>query len=110
MSIKVKSILLGASLISFGACAMFGGQTLPPGGAVTESVVTVCSTFSASLKAVTPMKATMTANDISIVDKSILFATPICKNPASYNSNGAIAGLKAEIKNLVSIFKTNGGK
>ena len=104
----IRGSILGIAGISLMACSLMVHQALPPGGQTAETVISYCDIFSTALRTVTPLKATMTSNDRSIVQKSILFATPICGNPSSYNTNGAIAGLKAEIANIQLIIKNKG--
>lgn len=104
----IRGSILGIAGISLMACTAMFNQTLPPGGAVAESVITQCDTFAAALKSVTPLKATMTAKDVSIVNSAILLTSPICAKPSSYNANGALAGLKSETNNLTLILKNKG--
>lgn len=108
---KIKWAVLFSGLALSGACATFGGttQTLPPGGATTESVVTACSAYATVLKSLTPLKPTMSASEISTVGKSILLTSPVCSNPSSYNTNGALQAILAETANLKTIL-ANGGK
>lgn len=90
---------------------MFGTtpQTLPPGGSGTLTVITACDTFQATLKAITPMKSSMSSGNIATVNASIRLAQPICDNQSSYNSTGALAAVQAETANLATILKANKG-
>lgn len=105
---KIKWAFLFTGLAILGACAT--QQTLPPGGQTTEAVISACDSFSSALTAVIPFKSKMSSGDISKVNAAILLASPICHNPASYNSNGAISAIVTETGNLSAILKANGGK
>jgi len=90
-----------------GACAT---QTLPPGGSTTEAVMSACGTFGAALQSVTPLKPKLSKGDINKIDAAILLTSPICENPAAYNSNGALSALVTETGNIQAVLKSNGGK
>jgi len=104
----IRGSIISVAGLSLMACTAMFNQTLPPGGAVAENVITQCDIFAATLKSVTPLKATMTAKDVAIVNSAILLTSPICAKPSSYNANGALAGLKSETNNLALILKNKG--
>ncbi len=104
---KIKWGWIIPGLVVLGACT---SQTLPPGGQVTESVITACSSYATVLTALTPFKPRLSANDISTVNKSITLTIPICSSPSSYNTSGAVAAVMAETANLKTILSANGGK
>ena len=62
---KTKALIVALGLLALGACAT---QTLPPGGQVTESVITACSSYSAVLSALTPFKPRLSAGDVVTVN------------------------------------------
>ena len=99
---KVKAWWLITGLAVLGACAT---QTLPPGGQVTESVITACSSYATVLTSLTPFKPKLSASDVATVNKSIALTRPICSNPNSYNASGALAAVVAETSNLKNILK-----
>ncbi len=106
---KIRMIILNTVLlfcITTGILLLGGcttTQTLPPGGQTTEAIIATCNTYQAALKALTPVKSTMSAANIAIVNAANNLTQPICGNPAAYNSNGALAALQAEIGNLQAI-------
>ena len=104
---KTKALILALSLLALGACAT---QTLPPGGQVTESVITACSSYGTVLSALTPFKAKLSMGDVATVNKSVALTMPICSDPNSYNSSGALAAVVAETANLKSILAKAGGQ
>jgi len=104
----LKSLLPVVALALLGACATT--QTLPPGGATTEAVMSACGTFGAALRSVTPLKPKLSQGDINRIDAAILLTSPICENPAAYNTNGALSALVTETGNIQAVLKSNGGK
>ena len=104
---KTKALILALGLLGLGACAT---QTLPPGGQVTESVITACSGYGAVLSSLTPFKPKLSAGDVSTVNKSVALTMPICSDPNSYNTSGALAAVVAETANLKSILAKAGGQ
>ena len=104
---KVKAWWLITGLAVLGACAT---QTLPPGGQVTESVITACSSYGTVLSALTPFKPKLSAGDVATVNKSVALTMPICSDPNSYNTSGALAAVVAETANLKTILAKAGGQ
>ena len=104
--IKLACLLFGLAFL--GACAT--SQTLPPGGQTTEGVISACDSFATALTAVTPFKPKLSPGDIAKVNAAILLVSPVCQNPSSYNSNGALSAIVTETANLSAILKANGGK
>ena len=104
---KTKALIVALGLLALGACAT---QTLPPGGQVTESVITACSSYGAALSALTPFKPKLSAGDVATVNKSVALTMPICSDPNSYNTSGALAAVVAETANLKSILAKAGGQ
>ena len=104
---KTKALILALGLLALGACAT---QTLPPGGQVTESVITACSSYGAVLSSLTPFKPKLSASDVATVNKSVALTMPICSDPNSYNTSGALAAVVAETANLKSILAKAGGR
>jgi len=103
----LKSLLPVVVLALLGACAT---QKLPPGGATTEAVISACDTFGAALRSVTPLKPKLSQGDINRIDAAILLTSPICENPAAYNTNGALSTVATETGNIQAILKSTGGK
>ena len=104
---KTKALILALGLLGLGACAT---QTLPPGGQVTESVITACSSYATVLTSLTPFKPKLSASDVATVNKSVALTMPICSDPNSYNTSGALAAVVAETANLKSILAKAGGQ
>lgn len=104
---KIKLGILGLAFLGFGACSTT--QTLPPGGANTESIITACTSYGTALKSIIPIKSTMSPSGISSVDTSIRLVDPICSNPASYSTPGALQAILTETANLKTIL-AKGGK
>ena len=104
---KTKALILALGLLALGACAT---QTLPPGGQVTESVITACSGYGTVLSALTPFKPKLSTGDVATVNKSISLTMPICSDPNSYNTSGALAAVVAETANLKTILAKVGGQ
>ena len=104
---RLKSLFPALALAFLGACAT---QTLPPGGQTTESIITACSSYASALSALTQFKSKLSANDVASVNKSNALVSPICSNPASYNTSGAVSAIVYETANLSAILKANGGK
>ena len=104
---RIKWGILGLAMIGFGACATT--QTLPPGGATTESIITACTSYATALGGLTPIKGTMSPSGVSAVDTSIRLVSPICSNPASYSTPGALQAIVTETANLKTIL-AKGGK
>ena len=108
----LRNLKLGwvSFLLMLGACAT---QTLPPGGQTTESIVAACTSYTSTLHALTPFKAKLSASDILYVGKANTLVTPICSDPASYTTAGALQAVVTEAAQLSTIlkpFKANGGK
>ena len=95
-------IILFFSGLTLAACA---SQSLPPGGQVTESVITACSGYATVLTSLTPFKPKLSASDVATINKSIALTMPICSDPSSYNTSGAVAAIVAETSNLKNILK-----
>jgi len=104
---SLKALLPVVALALLGACAT---QTLPPGGATTEAVSSACDTFGAALQSVTPLKPKLSKGDINRINAAILLTSPICENPASYNTNGALSAVITETGNIQAVLKANGSK
>ena len=104
---KTKALIVALGLLALGACAT---QTLPPGGQVTESVITACSSYATVLTSLTPFKPKLSASDVATVNKSVALTMPICSDPNSYNTSGALAAVVAETANLKSILAKAGGQ
>lgn len=97
---KINVFLLGLVALGLISCTT---QTLPPGGQTTESVITACATYTTVLQQLTAIKSRLTASDINTVNKSVALSEPICGNPNSYNTAGAISALVTETATLKSI-------
>ncbi len=96
----IRGLILGVSALIIVGCAT---QTLPPGGQTTESVITACSTYATVLIQLTAIKPQLSASDVGTINKSVTLTEPICGNPNSYNSSGAISALMTETTTLKSI-------
>lgn len=95
---------LGTGLV-LAACA---SQSLPPGGATQESMITACRAYDDAL--VQLSSVSLTAPEIGEVNTIRALINPICTDPNSYQLPGLLQNVQVETTRILTLYKNKGGK